>query len=78
MSKAYRKWKEMRRWGLLHRGPKPKRIFTMRNYRRWKRVKARWNDENTKIARDCASQIMPNEWAEWAGNTWDKKVTNEN
>ena len=65
MSKAYREWKEKREWGLLHRWPTPKRLFTMRNYKRFKREKRRYDDETTKCANDIMSQVMPDEMARW-------------
>jgi hypothetical protein len=73
MSKAYRAWKERGEWGLLHRTGRPKSFFTLRNYRMWRRFKKRWEDGNTRIAMNLRSSIMPNEWAEYCGNTWDKK-----
>ena len=30
MSKAFRKWKEKREWGLLHRFPTPRKRMTMK------------------------------------------------
>lgn len=62
MSKAFRRWKEAREWGILHRYPTPKRLFTLRNYRRWKRYLGRDRRGIVKSARDCSSQIMPDEW----------------
>jgi hypothetical protein len=39
----------------------------------WRRFKKRWEDGNTRIAMNLRSSIMPNEWAEYSWNTWDKK-----
>ena len=71
MSKAYRQWKERREWGLLHRWPTPKKRFTMRNYRRWKRWLGRHNKGITKSARDIMSSTMPDEIARWVGKEWN-------
>jgi hypothetical protein len=73
MSKAFREWKERGEWGLLHRTGKPKRFFTMRNYRRWRRYKKRWEDGNTRIAMNLRSSIMPDEWARYCDNVGHEK-----
>ena len=73
MSKAYREWKERREWGFLHRYPTPKKRMTMRNYKRWRKCKARRDRDIAKSVRDLRSNIMPHEWAEYIGISWNRR-----
>jgi len=74
MSKAYRSWKAKRQWGMLHKTGFPSRMFTMRNYRRWKRYYGRHIRLNRKWNKELKSSIMPHEWADATGDTWDKEA----